>query len=157
MVELDLFSWLVLGLVGCFVILFCWLIYLQICFHQLKKTVNSITDSFNDIDSSLNKVAKITKSWDFVLKAISDLQNTPSRSVDTESIDILNSRCDSIEQRLENIQMMEPESKMYNRAVKMVKAGASINEVMMECELPRPEAELLFSIHNPDKLNMGKR
>ena len=56
-------------------------------------------------------------------------------------------RIEELERKLEEVQMMDPESKMYNRAVKMVKAGSSIEEVMEECELPRSEAQLLFSIH----------
>ncbi|GAB0109667.1 MULTISPECIES: DUF2802 domain-containing protein [Pseudoalteromonas] len=41
----------------------------------------------------------------------------------------------------------DPEAKIYSRAVKMVELGADINEVIRECELPRAEAELLFSLH----------
>lgn len=41
----------------------------------------------------------------------------------------------------------DPDAKIYSRAVKMVELGADIEEVMRECELPRAEAELLFSLH----------
>ena len=40
-----------------------------------------------------------------------------------------------------------PENKLYTRATKMVELGASIEELMKECELPRAEAELLLSLH----------
>ncbi|MBN7821244.1 DUF2802 domain-containing protein [Bowmanella sp. Y57] len=42
---------------------------------------------------------------------------------------------------------MDPDTKLYNRAVKLLQQGASVDELMHECELPRAEAELLFSIH----------
>ncbi|AGH82031.1 hypothetical protein PCNPT3_10465 [Psychromonas sp. CNPT3] len=40
-----------------------------------------------------------------------------------------------------------PENRLYTRATKMVELGASIDELMQECELPRAEAELLLSLH----------
>ncbi len=41
----------------------------------------------------------------------------------------------------------DPDAKIYSRAVKMVELGADLDEVIRECELPRAEAELLFSLH----------
>ncbi|MBQ4857110.1 DUF2802 domain-containing protein [Pseudoalteromonas sp. MMG007] len=41
----------------------------------------------------------------------------------------------------------DPDAKIYSRAVKMVELGADLEEVIRECELPRAEAELLFSLH----------
>ena len=41
----------------------------------------------------------------------------------------------------------DPDAKIYSRAVKMVELGADFDEVIRECELPRAEAELLFSLH----------
>ncbi|PCC13393.1 DUF2802 domain-containing protein [Pseudoalteromonas sp. JB197] len=41
----------------------------------------------------------------------------------------------------------DPDARIYSRAVKMVELGADLDEVIRECELPRAEAELLFSLH----------
>ncbi|WP_102795922.1 DUF2802 domain-containing protein [Bowmanella denitrificans] len=46
---------------------------------------------------------------------------------------------------------MDPDTKLYNRAVKLLQQGASVEELMDECELPRAEAELLFSIHGKQR------
>jgi len=40
-----------------------------------------------------------------------------------------------------------PENRLYTRATKMVELGASIEELMIDCELPRAEAELLYNLH----------
>lgn len=40
-----------------------------------------------------------------------------------------------------------PENRLYTRATKMVELGASIEELMLDCELPRAEAELLVNLH----------
>jgi len=44
-------------------------------------------------------------------------------------------------------QQQDPESRFYTRAVKLVELGASLEEIMRECELPRAEAELLLNFH----------
>lgn len=57
---------------------------------------------------------------------------------------------ESLNQLAEKQQAMEltdPESKIYSRAMKMVQLGADLDEIMRECELPRAEAELLFNLH----------
>lgn len=46
-----------------------------------------------------------------------------------------------------NLVAQAPENRLYTRAVKMVELGASIDELMSECELPRAEAELLLNLH----------
>lgn len=52
-----------------------------------------------------------------------------------------------IQEQQQALAEMDPDTKLYNRAVKLLQQGASVDELMHECELPRAEAELLFSIH----------
>ena len=47
----------------------------------------------------------------------------------------------------QNLVAQAPENRLYTRATKMVELGASIEELMTECELPRAEAELLLNLH----------
>ena len=47
----------------------------------------------------------------------------------------------------QNLVAQAPENRLYTRAVKMVELGATIEELMSECELPRAEAELLLNLH----------
>ena len=46
-----------------------------------------------------------------------------------------------------NLVAQAPENRLYTRATKMVELGASVEELMVECELPRAEAELLLNLH----------
>lgn len=55
-----------------------------------------------------------------------------------------------LKQKQQDIQLADPESKIYSRAVKMIELGADIEEVIRECELPRAEAELLFTLHQKE-------
>ena len=59
----------------------------------------------------------------------------------------LQGQAQELKQKQQDIQLTDPESKIYSRAVKMIELGADIEEVMRECELPRAEAELLFTLH----------
>ncbi|WP_372766088.1 DUF2802 domain-containing protein [Pseudoalteromonas sp.] len=62
----------------------------------------------------------------------------------------LQSEAQELKQKQQDIQLADPESKIYSRAVKMIDLGADIEEVMRECELPRAEAELLFTLHQKE-------
>ena len=152
-INLTVYSYIVLGLIGVVVLLACWVVYLQLSLQQIRKTLFSISDNFNEIDSVINTVKGFSKRWDYVTKALSDLQIAQEHSsvhdsaLAPEQFEHVLARIEELERKLEEVQMMDPESKMYNRAVKMVKAGSSIEEVMEECELPRSEAQLQFSIH----------
>ncbi|WP_354623991.1 DUF2802 domain-containing protein [Psychromonas sp. MME2] len=52
-----------------------------------------------------------------------------------------------IQENHSNLVAQAPENRLYTRAMKMVELGASIDELMVECELPRAEAELLLNLH----------
>ena len=45
------------------------------------------------------------------------------------------------------IEHQDVSTPMYTRAAKLVASGASIEEIMEECDIPRAEAELLISMH----------
>jgi hypothetical protein len=55
-----------------------------------------------------------------------------------------------VSEKQEELQLIEPDSKLYSRAVKMVELGANVDEIVRECELPLAEAELLVSLHKSD-------
>jgi uncharacterized protein (UPF0335 family) len=53
----------------------------------------------------------------------------------------------TVKLKQEELQQLDPEMRLYSRATKLVSSGASIEEIMAECELPRGEAEMLLSLH----------
>lgn len=59
----------------------------------------------------------------------------------------LASELEQLTEHQQKIQLFDPDSRLYSRAVKMVQLGAGLEEVMSECELPRAEAELLINLH----------
>lgn len=54
---------------------------------------------------------------------------------------------DELKEEITSQEVQDPESRFYTRAVKLVELGATLEEIMRECELPRAEAELLVNFH----------
>jgi hypothetical protein len=48
---------------------------------------------------------------------------------------------------IEQLLHQQPEDKLYSRAQKLVELGADLTEIMRECDIPRPEAEMLLAVH----------
>jgi TolA-binding protein len=48
---------------------------------------------------------------------------------------------------LEQWQNNQGQDKFYNRAFKLAGKGADVEEIMLECELPRAEVEMLLSVY----------
>lgn len=42
----------------------------------------------------------------------------------------------------------DPQTKLYGHAMKMVELGATVDDLISECDLARGEAELLVSLHS---------
>jgi uncharacterized protein HemX len=51
------------------------------------------------------------------------------------------------QQQLAQWQESQGQDKFYNRAFKLAEKGASIDEIISECELPRAEVEMLLSVY----------
>lgn len=64
-----------------------------------------------------------------------------------KKVNALQSKTTEVSEKQEEMELFEPDSKLYSRAVKMVELGASVEEIMQDCELPQAEAELLVSLH----------
>ena len=68
-----------------------------------------------------------------------------------QDLQMVANEIEQISEHQQKMQLFNPESKLYNRAMKMVQLGAGLEEIMLECELPRAEAELLLNLHRQGK------
>ena len=86
-----------------------------------RRQLNAIEDELHEIRSGSiglgNKVKEL-------ITAVQDTQN-----------------------KQEDIAMQDPQSRFYNQAAKLVESGATIEELMRECDIPHAEAELLYNLH----------
>lgn len=53
-----------------------------------------------------------------------------------------------LQQQLTALAQQEPDTKVYQRAAELLKNGASIEEIMHSCDLPRAEVQLLQHLHH---------
>ncbi len=148
----DIYVYVLIGVATMVVILFVWLLYQNFYIRSMKQAYSDLAENMNGVADILIKFKGEARRWDYISKAVTDA-GTAQSSIQ-QLIGDLQSRCEyleskvsELEQKYEEIQYQDPEGKMYNRAVKMVKAGSSIREIMEECEIPEAEAKLLISIH----------
>ena len=52
-----------------------------------------------------------------------------------------------IENQLRELKLQDPSLRLYQRAADLVKQGASIDEIIEACDIPRAEAEMLVMVH----------
>ena len=53
----------------------------------------------------------------------------------------------SIDNELRELRLQDPSLRLYQRAAELVKQGASIDEIIEACDIPRAEAEMLVMVH----------
>ena len=145
------FEWLVIGVIPAVAILlvvfFIWqhqrqrLAFLQLLReHQQMQTVFKATQvELEELRGGLigvgQRVLQLETAWQ---RSQQDLQ-------------LVANEIEQISEHQQKMQLFDPESKLYNRAMKMVQLGAGLEEIMLECELPRAEAELLLNLHRQNK------
>ena len=67
-------------------------------------------------------------------------------------IKVVQEQLKSHQQQIAQNHLQQPEDKLYSRAQKMVLLGADVNELMVECDLPKAEAEMLVALHNKKRV-----
>ncbi len=53
----------------------------------------------------------------------------------------------SIENELRELKLQDPSLRLYQRAADLVKQGATTDEIIEACDIPRAEAEMLVMVH----------
>lgn len=71
-------------------------------------------------------------------------------SVSPEELLELKEQMVELNAKLHAMESADPASKLYTKASKLVAGGATIEDIMQECDLPRAEAELMMSLHSSD-------
>lgn len=152
MSGLDSISIIVIALGGVVAILVAYVVYLHLYLSRIQKSLFELTDTVNSFSDAINRCRGDAERVDLLSRAVSDASS--DQLLVRELFEALSSRCDALEDRMENVQeqqSQEPESKLYTHAARLVKSGATPEEVMTECELSRAEVDLLFSLHGKDR------
>nr|WP_019001112.1 DUF2802 domain-containing protein [Succinimonas amylolytica] len=98
---------------------------------RLKKDVSTAFNSLAQKQNSSRKELNELLTGNIgIIKKFQDFQESVERLSDKQA----------------DLELKEPEGRMYSRAKKMIQLGAGLEEVVRECEIPLPEAELLFRV-----------
>ncbi|WP_409423616.1 DUF2802 domain-containing protein [Pseudoalteromonas sp. RW-H-Ap-1] len=99
----------------------------------------------NELDAQLQQFKDSSEQINILRSEVSELR-TGLMSIGKRVLEVEQQNQDLMQQQAAQ-KYDDPDAKIYSRAVKMVELGAELDEVIRECELPRAEAELLFSLH----------
>ncbi|MBO7920794.1 DUF2802 domain-containing protein [Alteromonas sp. K632G] len=96
-----------------------------------------------------DQVTRRTDDMDTQIRDFGHQQNeAQTRSlVVTRHLQALQAKQDDFENQIRELKLQDPSLRLYQRAAELVKQGASIEEVMEACDIPRAEAEMLFMVH----------
>jgi len=64
-----------------------------------------------------------------------------------QQLDTFSHELRQVENQTQQLQHEDPALRMYSKANELVAAGASIDDIIQACELPRAEAEILVGFH----------
>jgi predicted nucleic acid-binding Zn-ribbon protein len=92
---------------------------------QLSKKVNNLKDELHEIRSGNYGVISRVKE---LVQQVNNLQLSQQNIVEQDS-----------------------QSRFYSKGAKLISQGASLEDVIRECDMPAAEAELLFNLHNGQK------
>ncbi|WP_018983404.1 DUF2802 domain-containing protein [Salinimonas chungwhensis] len=130
------FSVLALALAAISVVL---LVALGIHFRQYRKradfAISALTRQLENTEAQTRDVRHQMEE----LQSRSVVQSTHMQS--------LEDAIRQFENQIREVKLQDPSMRLYQRAAELVKQGASIEEVMESCDIPRAEAELIVTIH----------
>ena len=145
------FEWLVIGVIPAVAIL---LVVFVIWQHQRQR--QSFMQLLREHQQTLSAMKAVQIELDElrggligVGQRVLQLETSWQRS--QQDLQMVANEIEQISEHQQKMQLFDPESKLYNRAMKMVQLGAGLEEIMLECELPRAEAELLLNLHRQGK------
>jgi preprotein translocase subunit YajC len=118
-------------------IVFSFLLF-AVCFYLIRKQQRKIKAIELLIKSLLVSNAKFKKEFSEIHTGAVGMG---------KKVQKLDGKIKSTLENQQNLAAQAPENRLYTRAMKMVELGASIEEIIEECELPKAEAELLLNLH----------
>lgn len=105
-----------------------------VALRRISRLKKDVSTAFNSLaqkqNSSRKELNELLTGNIGIIKKFQDFQESVERLSDKQA----------------DLELKEPEGRMYSRAKKMIQLGAGLEEVVRECEIPLPEAELLFRV-----------
>ena len=132
----TLYESILLVLVVVLSLLIVWL------FKQIRSLQQGIKSLEAKYDSRLEETVSSVRNF-----AHQQNEEQARNLVVTRHIQALQGKFDALENQLREVKLQDPSLRLYQRAAELVKQGASIEEIMEACDIPRAEAEMLSMVH----------
>lgn len=113
--------------------------------EQQSQVIESIKSTLKQHDELLNELKMVTQGISKKLTTIESRE--PDDMAHGSELRGLREQIQVLESKLHNLEAQDPTSRLYTKASKLVASGATVEEIMQECDLPRAEAELVMSLH----------
>lgn len=136
----------------------CICIVLIMCFVFFRgKNTKAINELKVQLNTSEIMLADLQGEFEKQTKQFSDLyENFTEKQLENEQVTKqLEHRIKTLQEAIQTqkevvslIESQQPEDKLYSRALKLVKLGADVEEIIRECDIPRAEAEMLLAVHH---------
>ena len=132
----TLYESILLVLVVVLSLLIVWL------FKQIRSLQQGIKSLEAKYDSRLEETVSSVRNF-----AHQQNEEQARNLVVTRHIQALQGKFDDLVNQLREVKLQDPSLRLYQRAAELVKQGASIEEIMEACDIPRAEAEMLSMVH----------
>jgi septal ring factor EnvC (AmiA/AmiB activator) len=111
---------------------------------QLKQQQRALVKLHSEQQSTLATLNAVETAHKSIKLSLYPLQDNAQVALD--KIAELESLIVNVRLEQDELIAQDPQVKLYQKAAKMIREGASLEELMEACDLPRAEAELMFSM-----------
>ena len=114
----------------------------SILYSHVKQLRTALSDSEQNSASAIARIEALAKN--------ANNQQTEAQArtlVITRHLQELDEKQTDVENQLRELKLQDPSLRLYQRAADLVKQGASIDEIIEACDIPRAEAEMLVMVH----------
>ncbi|CAB9493075.1 DUF2802 domain-containing protein [Alteromonas macleodii] len=114
----------------------------SILYSHIKQLRTALSDSEQNSASAIARIEALANN--------ANNQQTEAQArtlVITRHLQELDEKQTDIENQLRELKMQDPSLRLYQRAADLVKQGASVEEIIEACDIPRAEAEMLMMVH----------
>lgn len=133
-----------LSLVECIVVVTSFLLVTAVIvlYRKLRKTTELLDSLTSKVSTELSDIAV----------RVNDANNQQAEIqarnvVISKHLQRIDEKQQDVENQLRELKFQDPSLKLYQRAADLVKQGATIEEIIETCDIPRAEAEMLVMVH----------
>ena len=122
------------------------LVLLIVMFKRFQTQLETIVSQSNSLSDLSKKVNNLSEEIHEIRSGNYGVINRVKELV--QQVDTMHTAQQNI---VENLVEQDSQSRFYSKGAKLISQGASLEDVMRECDMPVAEAELLFNLHNKQR------